>query len=105
MADLPWLAVAPTSLAYSGSIGGPLLTPWMLICQIVSSAARIRAETIPERTDSERTPQVRLIAKLLMYASGLSGSNVLPMTLKDFDVVVGGVRPASVISRAASVAR
>ena len=49
--------------------------------------------------------QDRRIAKLLTYSSAFDGSNTLPMTLNVFVVVVGGVRPASFINRAASVAR
>src|SRR5262249_13027528 len=56
MADLPWLAVAPTSLAYSGSMftAGPL--PAVPSCQTAMNSAKRSSETSAARKPrSDRT--------------------------------------------------
>ena len=107
IADLPVVALAPMRTAYSGSMASVLATPPTAICQSSRKAARTARETMPARSEREAfmAQPARLIAKEFRYSSGFAGSKTLPITEKDFDVAVGGVRPASFISLAASVAR
>ena len=115
IADLPWVAVTPISLAYSGSICATEPVPRVARCHASTNATKIATETTAARTQREQCEECErqpgsdhdafLIAKLLRYSSGFDGSKVLPMTEKDFDVVVGGVSPTSFISLVVSVAR
>src|SRR4051794_5506889 len=65
MADLPWLAVAPTSLAYSGSIGttGPL--PMVASCHTVTNRAKMAIETSAARKVSERVMAHTAVARAI----------------------------------------
>ena len=106
----PVAAAAPTSLAYSGSIAGPLAAIGMVAtCQIATIPTKISSDSKAARKPSEflsvATAQLRLMAKLSTYSLGLAGSKALPMTTMVFFDGSGGVSPISFIMLAVSVAR
>jgi hypothetical protein len=54
MADLPWVVVAPISLAYSGSICATWPVPLVAKCQASRITTKIAMETSAARKFSER---------------------------------------------------
>src|SRR3954471_15474782 len=99
------------SLAYSGSIWATVPVPRVAKCQARMKATKIAMDTIAARKLREpvilrRLPHTDfLILKLFRYSSGFAASKVLPMTTNVFEVVAGGVSPASFINFEVSVAR
>src|SRR5262245_58099067 len=53
MADLPWLAVAPTSLAYSGSMAATWPEPRVARCQSSTNARNSTSDTTVARSVSD----------------------------------------------------
>ncbi len=94
-------------MAYSGLIVATVEVLRVARCHAPMKARNIAIDTTAARSlsDDDIVQLAFLILKLLRYSSGFAGSKVLPMTTKDFVVLVGGVMPTSFISLAVSVER
>src|SRR5213595_3095601 len=81
MADLPCVAVAPISLAYSGSICAMVPVPRVARCNAIMNVAKIRMETNAARRVSER-----VMARCLR---GCPAASSRPLDGEALDVVLG----------------
>src|SRR5436190_23383407 len=81
MADLPCVAVAPISLAYSGSICATVPVPRVARCHAIMNVAKIKMETNAARSVSERV--------MALFLRGCPAASSRPLDGEALDVVLG----------------
>src|ERR1700736_3121088 len=78
IADLPWVAVTPINLAYSGVMVATAAVPRVAMCQPPRNARKIATDTIAERKPSERIMRCPLANVIASYAPPCAASRRLP---------------------------